>query len=320
MSVEIEVERPGALATIQDLGRPGLGRFGVSPSGALDPLSLRLANRLVGNAEGAAALELTGPGAALRFSAAALCALGGGDLGARLDGRAIPPARAFVVRAGGRLELTARARGGRVVLAVAGGLEAPLAFGSAATDLAGGLGPHGGARLARGARLVAPGVPREPPPRPDAARLAALLRDAYEGARPSLLRVVLEDDPDLHPDATARLLGATFRVSPRANRAAFQLETSPPLPTAAAGGRPDRLSEGIAPGAIQLPPDGRPLLLLADRNTVGGYPCLGHLAAVDRPRAAQLLPGDEVRFAEVAVADAHRLLAAREALLSAVFT
>jgi antagonist of KipI len=290
----IEVLEPGVLMTVQDLGRPGLGRFGVSPGGAMDPLALRVANRLVGNADGAAALEITGAGAELRFEAPLDFAIAGADLGAALDGP-VAPWRAHRAPAGSILRFTRRVSGARAILAIAGGLDVPAVLGSAAADLDAGLG---GGRLARGARL-------SPGPGASPARAAAPdVRLAYQD--PFRLRFVPFADPALAPEALALFGAAAYRVSERSNRTGYRL-AGPSLPVAAPA---DRLSAPVAPGTLQLPPDGQPILLMADRQTIGGYPCLGHLVAADRPKSAQLWPGDVVRFLPVTLEEAHR--AARE--------
>jgi antagonist of KipI len=288
----LEILKPGLLATVQDLGRPGLGRFGVSPAGAMDPLALRVANRLVGNDDGAAALELTGPGAELRFAEAATFALGGGDLGAELEGQPVALWRAHRAAAGATLRLPRRVRGARAVLAVAGGVQGQPVLGSASTDLDAGLG---GGRLARGQRL-ATGPARAPRPAP-------LVDFAYQD--PFQLRYLPAEDPAIASDSAALFGQAAFKVSDRSNRTGYRL-TGPSLPVMAAA---DRLSAPIAPGTIQLPPGGQPILLMADRQTIGGYPVLGHLIAADRPKAAQLWPGDEIHFRPVPLEEAHRAAA-----------
>jgi biotin-dependent carboxylase-like uncharacterized protein len=277
----LEVVRPGLCLTVQDLGRPGLGRFGVSPGGAMDPLALRLANRRVGNADGAAALEITGPGVELRFLDQTMFAIAGADLAATLDGRAVSEGRAL---AGATLAFAQRQRGARAMLAVAGGLEVPRLLGSASADLDAGLG----GRLTRGQRLKT-GAPSQPRPVPD-------VGFAYDD--PFLLRFVPAGLPH---DLLARFAGASFAISTRSNRTGYRLEGAAlPVPAAEA------LSQPIAPGTIQLPPDGQPILLMADRQTVGGYLALGQLIAADRPKAAQLWPGDRIRFQPVSLAEAHR--------------
>jgi biotin-dependent carboxylase-like uncharacterized protein len=300
---EVEVIRPGLLLTVQDLGRPALGRFGISPAGAMDLLALRVANRLVGNAAGTAALEITGAGAELLLRGEALLAIGGADLGATLDGVLLAPWQVGHGRDGAVLRLGVRSRGARAVLALAGGLAVPRVMGSASADLDAGLG---GGRLARGQRL--PLGETTPPAPVHPAALAAVLA-AY--ANPFRLRFVGGEDPAVLGETTALFGRATFAVSDRSNRTGYRL-TGPVLPVQAAA---DRLSEPVAPGAIQLPPDGQPILLMADRQTIGGYACLGHLIAADRPKAAQLWPGDQIRFTAVSLDQAWR--AARD--LAAAF-
>jgi biotin-dependent carboxylase-like uncharacterized protein len=294
----LEIVRPGLLLTVQDLGRPGLGRFGVSPAGAMDPLALRVANRLVGNADGAPALELTGPGAELLFVEETTFALAGGDLGAELAGQPVAAGRAHQAGAGATLRFPKRVRGARAVLAVAGGIEAPLVLGSASADLDAGLG---GGRLARGQRL-ATGPRSAPRPSPQIAF-------AYED--PFRLRYVPAADPAIPAETAGQFVEVDYRISDRSNRTGYRL-TGPILAVAAA---PDRLSAPVAPGTIQLPPDGQPILLMADRQTIGGYPVLGHLIAADRSKAAQLWPGDQVRFVPVSLEEAQQAAALLAAAL-----
>lgn len=300
----LEILKPGLLATVQDLGRPGLGRFGVSPGGAMDPLALRLANRLVGNQDGAAALELTGPGAELRFVGATSFALGGADLGAELDGQPVALWCALAAPAGSTLRLPRRVRGARAILAVAGGLAVPQVLGSASADLDAGLGSG---RLTRGQRLDT-GTSGAPRPVADAAF-------AYED--PFRLRYVPAADPAIPGASAEQFAQVAWEVSDRSNRTGYRL-SGPDGPILAVAAEADRLSAPVAPGTIQLPPDGQPILLMADRQTVGGYPVLGHLIAADRPRAAQLWPRDRVNFRAVSLAEAHeaarRLAAALEML------
>jgi biotin-dependent carboxylase-like uncharacterized protein len=306
----VEVVRPGVLTTVQDLGRLALGRFGISPAGAMDPLALQIANRLAGNPAGAPALEITGPGVELVFHGETLFALGGADLGATLDGVALGPWQPHLAGDGARLRLPARRRGARAVLACAGGLAVAPVLGSASADLDAGLGSG---RLARGARLPLGDAPANRPLDPAALALAvASALAAY--ADPFRLRFVADQDPAV-PAATAALFAAApFAVSDRSNRTGYRL-TGPHLPVQAA---PDRLSEPLAPGTLQLPPDGQPILLMADRQTIGGYPRLGHLISADRPKAGQLWPGDEVHFVAVTLDQAHQAARALSSALAAL--
>jgi biotin-dependent carboxylase-like uncharacterized protein len=269
----------------------------------MDPLALTVANRLLGNAPGAPALELTGAGVELAFVATTTFALAGADLGALLDGRPLPRVAVATAAAGQRLLLARRLRGARTMFALPGGVDAPVVLGSAATDVGAGFGGLGGGPLIKGTRLAARAGAVELAPLPPGA-LEAMARElVYAYADPFTLRFVPEPDGSIPSDVRAHFLDRRFRVSSRSNRAGYRFEG----PRLAVLADPDRLSEPTAPGAIQLPPDGLPILLMADRNTTGGYPRLGHLASADRPKAAQLWPGDEVRFAAISVNQAAAL-------------
>jgi biotin-dependent carboxylase-like uncharacterized protein len=321
------ITRAGMLTTVQDLGRPGLAAFGVSPSGAMDVVAHQLANVLCGDHPGAAALEITGPGAEFRFVAAHRFAIAGADLAASLDGVPLPVPFVGMAAAGARLAFPTRQAGARVSLALAGGLAAPAVFGSASTDVAGGLGSG---VLRAGAELAVLSAPGSSSPASSSTilspQLIALVQLFMHAARfgdhPGRLRFVPDPAGGVPAAAHAQLARSVFRVSTRSNRTGFRFEGDP-LPTVP---DPDRLSEPTAPGAIQLPPDGLPILLMADRNTTGGYPRLGHLISADRTRAAQLWPGDPVEFvpveqsaAQIATRSAARAVAqALEAIARAV--
>ncbi|MDE3130849.1 MAG: biotin-dependent carboxyltransferase family protein [Acidobacteriota bacterium] len=289
----VEVLAPGALTTIQDLGRPGWAHIGVPRSGAADRPALRIANRLVGNADGAAALETTLSGPRLRFDGAAELALTGAPVGARIAGRAVPMNHAFEVEAGEELKLAVARAGLRTYIAVRGGIVAPLALGSAATDILTGLGP---APLAAGdvlevgparSRVEAEGgdgrpiwspAPSPPPP---------------VGLPDSLLRVIVGPRSDwFTADSIKRLFSEPFGVDQASNRIGIRL-TGQAFERARSGELP---SEGLVPGAIQVPTDGQPIMLLADHPTTGGYPVIAVVHSDDLPLAAQLRPGQHLRF------------------------
>lgn len=283
----VAVLAPGALTTIQDLGRPDWAHIGVPRSGAADRESLRLANRLVGNAEGAAALETTLLGPRLRFDGESVVALTGAPVAARIGGREAPMNRALAVAAGELLELGAARAGLRTYVAFAGGIDVPLVLGSAATDVLSGLGPS---PLARGdvlslgppARSARP--PGSRPPEP--AQLPTEI---------PVLKVVLGPRHDRFTAAAlALLLGREFTVTPVSNRIGLRLQ-GPALERAGGDELP---SEGLVAGAIQVPPDGQPILLLADHPTTGGYPVIAVVRTGDLGLAAQLRPGRQLRFSE----------------------
>jgi biotin-dependent carboxylase-like uncharacterized protein len=306
--VVIEVVAPGALTTVQDLGRFGFGRLGVSPGGAADTLALRVGNLLAGNAPGEAALEVTLLGPRLRFDSPALVAIAGADLAPRLDGRAVPMHAALAVPPGGELSFAGGARGLRAYVAVAGGLDVPPVLGSASTDLRGGFGGVEGRALVSGDRLAIGARHGRP-------------RDLGENARQMLLerRTVLRVTPGAHaerfsPDAVKRLGKEVWVMRADSDRmgvrlAGPQLELRQPF---------EMLSEGVGPGAVQVPAGGLPILLGVDHPATGGYPQIAHVIAADLPSLAQLRPPTEVRFEWVDRETARDALRELEAGLDAM--
>ena len=314
-SAGIEVVRPGVLATVQDLGRPGLGHLGVPHSGAADAASLRLANRLVGNPEGAAGLELTLGRAVFRFPAEAWVAVTGAvcpvTVGAapaspaqpepeRASGgatRSVGHGAAFLVAAGELVQVGAPASGLRSYVAVRGGVDVPPVLGSRSADLRSGLGPP---PLRPGDRLPL-GPPAEPPPESTAAatghgdaggaadaRGTAPVRQAPGEA--ATIRVIPGPRDDWFAAGALDLLcGSDYTVTPASDRTGLRLD-GPALPRA----RHDELpSEGLVTGALQVPPSGRPILLLADHPVTGGYPVIAVVGTADIGLAAQLRPGGQ---------------------------
>ncbi|WP_319461085.1 biotin-dependent carboxyltransferase family protein [Micromonospora sp. RTP1Z1] len=287
----IEVLRAGALTTVQDQGRPGFAHLGVPRSGALDPAALRLANRLVGNPETAAGLEITLTGCDLRFGRAACVALTGAEAEVRIDrqppghrpadvGRPGDLGRPLSLTAGAVLRIGPARAGLRTWLAVSGGLDVPPVLGSRATDTLSGLGPpplRDGDRLPLGPPVghPAPVDVTVTPPVPDELRLTLHLGPRHDWFTPAAL--------DL-------LLGTAYTVSPVSNRVGARLAGAA-LPRAVTGELP---SEGLVLGAVQVPADGQPLIFLADHPTTGGYPVVG--VVDDVTPLAQARPGTTVRF------------------------
>lgn len=304
MSAVLRIVAPGVLATVQDAGRQGTQRHGVPTGGAMDQFALVAANRLVGNAPDAAALELMS-GAIFELRATTLLALTGADLHTTLDDRPLPLWTAVLARRGARLSVQAR-RGGwgaRAYLAIAGGVDVPLVLGSRSTNLTSGFGGLAGRALRAGDELAV-----GPPP----ARLLELAgqrwptqaRPAYS-AQPTLQLVPGPHSDCFTPDALERLRDTTLRLSHSSNRQGYRLEGIA-LPHAHLCSLP---SLGVLPGVVQVPPDGTPILLMADAQTTGGYPIIGVVIAPDLPLAAQLLPGDSLHFTPVsleAAVDARR--------------
>jgi KipI family sensor histidine kinase inhibitor len=288
----ITVVKPGLFTTIQDLGRPGHRAAGVPLSGAADPVSLRLANRLVGNPATAAALEITLLGPDLRFERDAVVAL----TGAVFPG--IPSAAAMPVRAGETLSLGHASTGCRGYLAVAGGIDVEEVLGSRSTFSPARLGGLRGLPLAAGDALPVGGAHGN------------TSRSRVEG-RPSLVRpsgtpITLRMIPgEQFAFAGESLWSSTHTTSSRSDRMGVRLDGPPLGGGNAAGSLP---SVAVLPGTVQLPPDGKPIVLLADAQTIGGYPVIGHVIAADLPLVAQLRPGDRVHWREATIDEAHRAL------------
>lgn len=306
--MSITVERAGPLTTVQDLGRPGHQHEGVPVGGAMDDVALRLANLLAGNAPDAAALEATLAAPTLRFARETRVALAGADMGWTIDGRAVAGWRSATVPAGGVLMGTMARSGCRAYIAVAGGIDVAPVLGSRATLVAAGLGGAGGRALRAGDVLATGDAERAGGAQASGARsVSPSARPAYG----SVVRLVAGPRLDaLTPASRARFLGEPLGVSAQSDRMGVRLELGgEPL---ALRDRQELLTAGVTMGTVQLPPGGAPIILMADRQTTGGYPRLGEVATVDLPLVAQLKPGDRVRFAVLSLAEAQRLYLARE--------
>lgn len=317
----LEIISPGPLALVQDLGRPGRMKFGVPPGGALDRESLQLANALVGNAAGAPAIEITLGGFSAMVLAPLTLATAGAWATMDVDGAGVHPYTAFSVAPGQTLTVGPVVWGARIYLAAAGGIDAPLVLGSAATFIRGKMGGLAGdgkpLRAGDVVLVVAPPSNVAPPnsrPALDWAAAALMRRAAaLAGASdttPAVLRVVLGPQDDLFaPGGIDTLLSSHYKVTPLTDRMGARLDG----PTVAHRTGPDIVSDGMPDGAVQIPGDGKPIIMLADRQTTGGYTKIACVAAVDLDIAGQLRPGDRVRFQAVTVEQAHAALAEAKA-------
>jgi 5-oxoprolinase (ATP-hydrolysing) subunit C len=275
----IEVIEPGALTSVQTAaGRPGWRHLGVPVGGAVDAWSARLANRLVGNPDDAALLEVTLLGPSLRFTARARVAITGARFEVSLDGLPFPDQVAGEVRAGSTLRI-GEGEGARAYLAVAGGIEVELVLGSAATDLRSGFGGHEGRALQAGDVLTS------------GAGSGRARR--WTGTREhGPIRIV--DGPHADRLAADAVTAPEWTVSPAADRAGVRFEGAALSPD-----EPEVASIGLPIGAIQVPPDGHPIVMLADRPVTGGYPVPACVIRADVGLVAWLRPGDAVRFVSV---------------------
>jgi biotin-dependent carboxylase-like uncharacterized protein len=307
--MQIDVLAGGPLMTVQDLGRHGARRYGVPLGGAMDPFAAAAANRLVGNPATAALLEITAGAARLQFSRAGCIAVCGGDLQPQLDGRPVAGWISLSVRAGSLLEFRGRRPGAaRAYLAVAGRLQVDDAVGGCGTDLAGGFGGFSGRALRSGDQLI---VQDAGGPTAALAGWPAAQRPRY---RPQpQIRLMRGPHADLlGADAWQALLAAEWQISTLSSRQGFRCEgPALPLPSLSIS------SLGVVPGALQLPPDGRPIVLMADAQTTGGYPLIAVAYSADLPLLAQLLPGDRLTFVAGDAAAARAALAVQADWLAA---
>lgn len=308
----IEVRSPGLLTTVQDLGREGFGIMGVSASGAADPVALRIGNRLVGNPEGAAALEMTLLGGTFQFGEPAVIALAGADFGACLDDNPIQSWLSTHISAGQTLRLGSTRGGARCYLCVHGGIDVKTFLGSASTHLLSGLGGFEGRALRKGDLLR---IGRAGGPFRTFRKRSASKRALEKLAPRKIIRVVDGPQADWFSYAarTAFLQG-TYRLTEESNRMGLRMD-GPPIPKKQKlDGH--MLSEGVSLGAIQIPASGLPIILFVEQQTTGGYPKIANVISADLPCLGQLRPRDEIRFERVDMDTARKLLREQEDCLS----
>jgi antagonist of KipI len=303
------------MTTVQDLGRPAYRAYGVAVGGAMDALALRIGNALLGNSDGEAGLEITLTGPELRFEAGRWIALTGGVIEAAVDDEPIPTGRPVYVPAGSILRLGAVTHGARAYLTADGGFRLPRVLGGYGTDVRGGFGGLAGRRLRAGDALPL-NEPRLPLPagtdRFTAARIAPspALQSRID---PPVIRVIPGREMAVFAEESVRaFFGSPFTVLPQSDRMGIRLEGVRIRRTAAG----ELISTGVAAGTIQVPPNGQPIVLMADSQPTGGYPRIAQAAAVDLPTLAQLKPGESLAFVPIDLEEAERLLDERERALA----
>lgn len=323
----MKVVQPGLLTTVQDLGRTGYQKIGVPACGAMDALALGFANALVRNDDGAAALELTLRGPTLEFERDCLIAVAGSRIEATIADVKVDAWRALLVTRGSVVKLGAVRSGCRSYLAVAGGIDVPEVMGSRSTYVRAGIGGHEGRALRAGDRL------RIGPPSTKA-RATMATAGAHLGPLPFALsdrridpdllalysggdeiRFVAGPHFELLDDHDRQLLSSQrFEVSTRSDRMGYRLEGSP---LGSAAGH-DLVSTAVVAGTVQVPPNGQPIVLMADRQTTGGYPMVAQVITADLPRVAQLKPGDQIRLQQVDLQDAQQALRQRDRMVATI--
>ena len=311
----LTVTRAGILASIQDLGRIGHRQFGVSAGGALDLHAMRIANFLVGNDESAAGLEITQGNVRIRFEDERIISWCGGDYEVRVASYSISSGHSALVLAGDELSISGPQQGCRGWLAISGGIAVPSVLGSRSTDLRGNFGGVNGRALRDGDAL---------PLGKNAVRTKGWMENLrteriapWSAPKPwsqtimtnPVLRVVRGTDWNrFNASAHHAVTSEAFTVLPDSDRMGVRLSG----PELCRTDDLDLVSEAVAPGTMQVPPSSRPILLLGDCQTIGGYPKIAHVITVDLSIAAQFRAGDHVCFSEVSISDAHRLLVQRE--------
>jgi antagonist of KipI len=312
----IEIIKPGMLTTIQDLGRWGFQARGVPVAGPMDPCAHRVANALVGNSVEAATLEVTLLGPELAFDDERVVAIAGAEFAATLEGSDVPQGAPFLVKRGARLRFGRRISGARAYVGVSGGIATPSVLGSRATHLISAMGGINGRALKTGDRLPLgrhdPAVARHPVAR-GLNPVARGFSRATDNPTATRLRVLPGPQLEYFSAGSLDLLqSAPYVISNKSDRMGFRLEG--PILVHSRGA--DIISDATPLGVLQVPASGQPILLMADRQTTGGYPRIAEVASVDLPLIAQLKPADRLRFRFISIEDAQRLYAERERDLS----
>lgn len=301
------VESPGLLTTVQDLGRPGYGPLGVSPSGAADPVALRLGNLLLGNKPGAAALEMTLLGGCFIFPEGATIALTGADLGATVDGHALEMWTPQRIPPGKKLTCGSTRDFARGYLAIAGGIRVRPFLGSASTHLLSRLGGYEGRGLHKGDLLQFGTPAKSIPNRKLSGQVLLTLRPRRT------LRVT--EGPQINSlfeRSKETFFHSTFSVSESSDRTGIRLEGE----RLQSNTKGEMITEGVPLGAIQVTPSGQPIILFVEQQTTGGYPKIANVIGVDLHRLGQLRPRTKIRFEPTSLAEARSLWIEQEKLLN----
>lgn len=310
--LSIHILKPGLFTTIQDTGRYGFQKYGVITSGAMDRIALRIANLLVGNDENEASFEITLTGPALQFSDDSIISICGADFLPKMNGERLPMWRPIFIRAGSIVEFSNVREGCRAYIAVAGGIDVPIVMGSKSTYIRAGIGGFDGRSLKRGDVIDVGALSNDSIKLMEGLRKASInafstvnwtihhtLRKSFE--RKPLIRFIKGPQFDLFLGVCEKLEHHYFKVSPQSDRMGYRLLENKLELTE----RVELYSEAVPFGTIQVPPDGNPIILMADKQTTGGYPVLGVVASVDLSLLAQVKPGDEIKLQEITLEDAE---------------
>ena len=289
----------GLLTTVQDLGRYSYQQQGISPSGAMDSRSFRLANYLVGNQENEAGLEVTLLGPRIQFTNGTVFAVTGADMTPCLNDQPVEMYRAIQVTAGDILSFRELKSGCRSYIAFAGGLDIPLVMGSRSTLLRGAIGGYEGRKLKTGDNI---GLRYPVSQLPDLESRVIPAED-FTGEKVTLRVLLGPQEERFTSEGIATLLREAYVVTPQSDRMGYRLEG----PTIQHKTDANIITDGIALGSIQVPGNGKPIIMMADRQSTGGYTKIANVISVDIPRLAQCKPGTQIYFQQVTLEEAHCL-------------
>lgn len=317
----INILKPGLLTTIQDLGRYGFQKNGIVASGAMDPIAHRIANILVGNDENDATLEITLLGPKIEFQQNTLIAICGGDLSPKTDKKPVKLWRPIFIKKGTILDFTSCKTGCRAYLAVAGGFKVPSIMNSYSTYIRAGIGGYHGRALKAGdqinfgptsqvsSRILSSFVKKNNPSNIINARWTISETIIPDYCHKPIIRVMQGRQYQLFKKySQTKFFTEPYKITPQSDRMGYRLSG----PTLALIQEEEMISEAVTFGTIQVPGDGQPIILLADRQTTGGYPKIAQIATVDLPLIAQAKPGDSISFIEITQAEAQLLFLTRE--------
>lgn len=308
--MSIQVQKPGLLDTLQDGGRYGYQQLGINPGGAMDRLAMRVANMLVGNKPGMAVLEMHFPAAVLLFETPTLVALSGADFSPEIDGKQVPLHQPLLVKKGATLQCKKQRKGARLYLAVAGGFTAEEWLHSASTQLQVKAGGFAGRALRKHDSLLLKTPAPYLLPEPLQAFETLPWRAAVDGLyHDGPVRCIAGKELDRLDKRSRQLLtDSVFQITRESNRMGYRLQ-GPALQTNLTG---ELVSTAVTRGTIQLLPNGQLIVLMAEHQTTGGYPRVGHVASADLPALAQKQAGEQFGLQLVSVAEAEKILREQE--------
>lgn len=318
----VKILKPGLLSTIQDLGRFGSQKYGVIVGGAMDSIAVRIANLLVGNEEGEATIEITMFGTELEMLEDCIVAITGGDLNPEIDSEPALMWRPILIRKGQVLKFTSPSKGSRAYITFSGGIQVPKVMGSKSTHTHAKIGGHKGRKLQKDDILTCGKITergevflRQLEEMNTSLQWSVDYPALYTYPEPNKIRILKGSEFDYFDKASQEMFfKQSYKLTMNADRMGYQLEGYKLALTK----QFELLSEGVTYGTVQVPSNGQPIILMAERQTTGGYPKIGQVASIDLPRLAQLQPRDEINFKMITINEAEKLLMKQEENIAAL--